>query len=127
MIPLKPFLVRAIYEWIVENGLTPYMLVDASRPMVIVPRQYVQDGKIILNLNPHAVVGLSLGNQSIAFSARFGGTPMQVDVPLTAVLALYAKETGKGMVFDQEEEEETPPESPSPAPKKGRPALKVIK
>lgn len=127
MIPLKPYLVRAIYDWIVENGFTPYMLVDANRPMVVVPRQYVQDGKIILNLNPQAIVGLALGNQSIAFSARFGGTPMQVDVPLTAVLALYAKETGKGMVFDQDDEEETPPESPTPAPKRTKPALKVIK
>lgn len=128
MIPLKPFLARAIYEWIVENGLTPYLLVDATRPDVVIPRQYVQDGKIILNLNPQAVAGLVLGNQSIAFSARFGGTPMQIDVPLNAVLALYAKETGKGMVFDEEEEGDgAPPEPPEPAPKKGRPTLKVIK
>jgi stringent starvation protein B len=112
----------------VENGLTPYLLVDATRPDVVIPRQYVQDGRIILNLNPQAVVGLVLGNQSIAFSARFGGTPMQIDVPLNAVLALYAKETGKRMVFDDEEEGAgAPPEPPEPAPKKGRPTLKVIK
>lgn len=128
MMPLKPYLVRAIYDWIVDNALTPFLLVDASPAGVIVPRQYVQDGKIILNLNPQAVVGLSLGNQEITFSARFGGTPMQVTIPLNAVLALYAKETGKGMVFDSEDEGETPPpEAPTPAPRKGRPSLKVIK
>lgn len=128
MIPLKPYLVRAIYEWIVDNSLTPFLLVDATRSEVVVPRQYVQDGRIVLNLNPQAVAGLSLGNDTIAFSARFGGTPTQVAVPLVAVLALYAKETGKGMVFDSDEDSESPPpESPAPAPKKGRPTLKVVK
>lgn len=130
MIPLKPYLVRALYDWIVDNDLTPYLMVDAERPEVVVPRQYVQDGKIILNLKPHAVSGLALGDRNIAFSARFGGTPVQIDIPLPAVLALYAKETGKGMVFDPEEESDvTPPPEPSPPspPKTKAPFLKVVK
>jgi stringent starvation protein B len=129
MVPLKPYLVRAIYDWIVDNALTPFLLVDATRSDVVVPRQYVKDGRIVLNLNPQAVVGLSLGNDNIAFSARFGGTPTQVAVPLSAVLALYAKETGKGMVFDSDEDPETPPPEPpdAPGPKKGKPALRVVK
>lgn len=130
MIPLKPYLVRALYDWIVDNDLTPYLLVDAERPEVVVPRQYVQDGKIVLNLKPQAVNSLSLGDRTIAFSARFGGTPMQVDIPLAAVLAMYAKETGKGMVFENEEDNgEAPPPEPSPPspPKAKAPFLKVVK
>jgi stringent starvation protein B len=130
MISLKPYLIRAIYDWIVDNSFTPYLLVNAELEGVVVPRQYVQDGKIVLNLRPQAVHGLSLGNRNIAFSARFGGSPMQVDVPMRAVLALYAQENGKGMIFDEEEEDETPPPDDTtpkePAPKK-RPALKVVK
>lgn len=130
MTPLKPYLVRALYEWIIDNDLTPYLLVDAERPEVVVPRQYVQDGKIILNLKPQAISALSLGDRRIAFSARFGGTPMQLDIPVTAVLALYAKETGKGMVFEPEEEhDDTPPPEPSPPvqPKAKAPFLKIVK
>jgi stringent starvation protein B len=130
MIPLKPYLVRALYDWIVDNDLTPYLLVDAERPDVVVPRQYVQDGKIILNLKPQAVNGLSLGDRAIVFSARFGGSPMQIDIPQAAVLALYAKETGKGMVFEPDEEADaTPPDPapPTPQPKAKAPFLKVVK
>lgn len=130
MRPLKPYLVRALYDWIVDNDLTPYLLVDADRPEVVVPRQYVQDGKIVLNLKPQAVSALSLGERAIAFSARFGGKPMQIDIPIPAVLAMYAKETGKGMVFENEDEgEEAPPPEPAPPaqPKGKAPFLKVIK
>jgi stringent starvation protein B len=130
MISLKPYLIRAIYDWIVDNSFTPYLLVNAELEGVVVPRQYVQDGKIVLNLRPQAVHGLSLGNRNIAFSARFGGNPMQVDVPMRAVLALYAQENGKGMIFDEEDEDETPPPDDTtpkgPEPKK-RPSLKVVK
>ncbi len=132
MISLKPYLIRAIYDWIIDNNFTPYLLVNAEAEGVIVPRQYVQDGKIVLNLRPQAVHGLSLGNQGIMFNARFGGKPMQVDVPLRAVLAIYAQENGKGMIFDEEEgEDDTPPPPTEAAPKepapKKRPALKVVK
>ncbi|MCU0734582.1 MAG: ClpXP protease specificity-enhancing factor [Methylotetracoccus sp.] len=130
MTPLKPYLIRALYEWIIDNDLTPYLLVDAEHPEAVVPRQYVQDGKIVLNLKPQAISALALGNRTIAFNARFGGTPMQIDIPLAAALALYAKETGKGMVFEPDEEsEETPPPEPSPPPqpKAKAPFLKVVK
>jgi stringent starvation protein B len=130
MISLKPYLIRALYDWIVDNSLTPYLLVNAEAEGVVVPRQYVQDGKIVLNLRPQAIHGLSLGNQDILFSARFGGSPMQVDVPVRAVLAIYAKENGRGMIFDEDGEDETPPPAEAapkePAAKK-RPMLKVVK
>ena len=133
MISLKPYLVRAIYDWIVDNSLTPYLLVNAEAEGVTVPSQYVQDGKIVLNLRPQAVQGLSLGIHNIAFSARFGGNSMQVDIPMRAVLAIYAQENGKGMIFDDEEgEDETPPPAESspqtaPATNKKKPFLKVVK
>lgn len=129
MTPLKPYLIRALYDWIVDNDLTPYLLVDAEHPEAVVPRQYVQDGKIILNLNPQAISALSLGNRTIVFDARFSGTPMKIDIPLNAVLALYAKETGKGMIFEPDADtEETPPEPSPPSPTKSKaPFLKVVK
>jgi len=135
MTPLRPYLIRAIYEWIVDNGLTPYVLVDAERDDVLVPRQYVQDGRIVLNLSPNAVVGLEMDNEAVSFQARFSGTPMQVYLPVRAILAIYARETGKGMVFDEEMDgDETPPPSgPSkpreekPKAKSKRPALRVVK
>lgn len=129
MASLKPYLVRALYDWIVDSDLTPYLLVDAAHPAAVVPRQYVQDGKIVLNLRPQAVNGLSLGNQAIEFSARFGGVPMQLQVPLPAVLAMYAKETGKGMVFENDDDGDVPPPEPTaPEPAKSKaPFLKVVK
>jgi stringent starvation protein B len=127
MTALRPYLIRAIYEWILDNAMTPYILVDAEREGVDVPPQYVQSGKIVLNLSPEAVVNLALGNETIAFHARFGGVPMQIQIPVQAVLAIYAKETGKGMIFD--EETDSPPPSPDPtkAVKPKRPTLKVVK
>jgi stringent starvation protein B len=124
---LKPYLIRAIYDWIVDNHFTPYLLVNAETPGASVPRGFVQDGRIVLNLRPQAIQNLSLGNDSIAFNARFGGKPMQVEVPVRAVLALYAQENGRGMIFDEEEEgDDTTPPPESPKPKK-RPVLRVVK
>lgn len=129
MTALRPYLIRAIYEWIVDNAMTPYILVDAEREGVNVPRQYIQDGRMVLNLRPEAVVNLLLGNEAICFQARFGGTPMQVQVPVNAVLAIYAKETGKGMIFDEEMDGTSPPSGPAPNKEKTpkRPTLKVVK
>jgi len=135
MTSLRPYLIRALYEWIVDNGLTPYVLVDAECDHVLVPRQYVEDGRIVLNLSPGAVVGLEMDNEAVSFQARFGGTPMRVYLPVRSILAIYARETGRGMVFDEEMDgDETPPPSgPSkpreekPKPKSRRPALKVVK
>lgn len=127
---LKPYLIRAVYDWIIDNQFTPYLLVNADADGTVVPRPYVQDGRIVLNLRPEAIHGLALGNDHILFNARFGGKSMQVDVPIQAVLALYAQENGRGMVFDQDEVDEPPP-SPEPEapvePSKKRPSLRVVK
>ena len=131
MKPLKPYLIRAVHEWIVDNNLTPYLLVDAEQDGVVVPPRYVQDGQIVLNLRPEAIHGLSLGDSHIAFRARFGGVPTAVEIPVRAVHALYAKENGRGMVFQAEEDDESPPPEASPAEEKpakpARPALRVVK
>jgi len=120
----RPYLIRALYEWLVDNDLTPYLLVDARREDVQVPAQYVEDGRIVLNVGPSAVRGLDLGNQQIAFEARFGGTAYAILVPPAAVLGVYARENGKGMLFPEEEGDDTEPPQP---PSGGKPALKVVK
>ncbi|MDD5460609.1 MAG: ClpXP protease specificity-enhancing factor [Methylococcales bacterium] len=126
MTPLKPYLIRSIYEWIIDNDLTPYLLVDAENSRAILPQQFVQDGKLVLNVRPEAIQGLSLGNEEIQFNARFSGKPMHIVTPVAAVMAIYAKENGKGMIFDQEDSEsdETPPPENTP-PRK--PTLRVVK
>lgn len=127
MTPLKPYLIRSIYEWINDNDLTPHLLVNAEYPGVALPGDFVENGRIVLNLRPAAIQGLSLGNEDIEFNARFAGKPMHIYVPIRAVLAIYAKENGKGMVFDPEEvDDETPPPEPEVKPPK-RPQLKIVK
>lgn len=126
----RPYLVRAMYDWICDNGLTPYVLVDARMPHVRVPPQAVKDGQVVLNVAVRAVTELELGNDRIRFLARFGGVSQQVDVPLIAVLAIYAQENGQGMMFPVETQD-TPPTAPESAtpektPRKG-PALRVVK
>lgn len=125
MTPSQPYLVRAIYEWIVDNALTPYVLVNAEHDATHVPRQYVENGKIVLNLGPVAVNDLDMANDYITFNARFGGKAMDVSFPVASVLAIYAKENGQGMVFNESEGENPPPE-PEPG-KPGRPSLKLVK
>ena len=105
----RPYLVRALHEWIVDNGCTPYLLVDATFEGVEVPQQYVKDGQIVLNISPSAVGGITLGNEQIRFRGRFGGVAVEVAVPVPAVLGIYARENGQGMVFDPE-----PPGNPEP-------------
>lgn len=124
----RPYLIRAINEWILDNALTPYVLVNAEFAGVEVPRQYVDNGKIVLNLNPGAIVGLQIFNDRIEFNARFSGTPMQVCIPIGAVLAIYAQENGRGMMFNEDEEgDQPPPDSPDSSPRSSRPSLKVVK
>lgn len=126
MTPLKPYLIRSIYEWITDNDLTPHLLVNAEYPGVNLPLEFVEDGRIVLNIRPQAVQGLALGNDEIEFNARFSGKPMRINAPVPAVLAIYAKENGRGMVFDPEEpDDDTPP--PEPETKPQRPQLKVVK
>ncbi len=128
----RPYLLRAIYDWIVDNGCTPHILVDAHGKGVEVPLQYVnKDGQIVLNIAPSAVAGFLMDKEAVSFSARFGGVPTQVYVPVRALLGIYARENGQGMVFELEEGVEEPPvpEPPAPAPKSGgnRPSLTVVK
>ncbi|HEY8218608.1 MAG TPA: ClpXP protease specificity-enhancing factor [Methylobacter sp.] len=125
MTPLKPYLIRSIYEWIIDNNLTPHLLVDAEDTSAILPKDFIEDGKIVLNIRPAAIQGLSLGNEEIEFNARFSGKPMHIVTPVTAVLAIYAKENGKGMIFDQEEhDDDEPPPAKKPAAK---PNLRIVK
>jgi stringent starvation protein B len=101
----RPYLIRALYEWVLDNQLTPYILVNAEIPGVDVPRQHVEDGKIILNIATHAIQNLNISNQAIEFDASFAGKPTNVYAPIKAILAIYARENGRGMVFNEEEEE----------------------
>lgn len=151
----QPYLLRAFYEWIVDNDLTPYLVVDATIQGTQVPQEHVRDGQIVLNVSPNACVKMNMDNVDVSFEARFGGVPRQLIFPCHAVLAIYAKENGAGTVFTPEEAfggaEDAPlnatsndrPVSPLEAPteatsksnnenapkpaKKGPPTLKVIK
>lgn len=127
MTPLKPYLIRSIYEWITDNNLTPHLLVNAEYPGVNLPMDFVEDGRIVLNVRPEAIQGLMLGNDEIQFNARFSGKPMRINAPIQAILAIYAKENGRGMVFDPEEiDDEPPPPEPETKPAH-KPQLRVVK
>lgn len=133
----RPYIIRALYEWIVDNEATPYLLVDAQGREVSVPQSFVsKDGQIVLNIAPSAVRDLHLDNDGISFNARFGGVPMQVYVPCGSVLGIYARENGQGMIFEPEERPEPPPrgddgdggdKKPPEGPSGKRPSLRVVK
>jgi len=123
----RPYILRALHEWIIDNGMTPYVLVNAGMAGVEVPEQYVQDGRVVLNISPGAVRDLDLGNEFVSFSARFGGTPTQVFLPVQAILAIYAKENGKGMIFPEEEAAADAAEDKEEQEEEKKPFLKVIK
>lgn len=133
----RPYIIRALYEWIVDNDCTPYLLVDANTDDVMVPEQYVKDGQIVLNISPSAVVELAINNGSISFNGRFGGVATDVFVPVGAVVGIYARENGQGMVFDPDDDAMEPgPPDGGPAPiggpgdggkPGGKPSLKVVK
>ncbi len=140
MTSTRPYLLRALHEWMLDNGLTPQIVVDASGDDVQVPRQFVEDGRIVLNVSPSAVRDLSLGNEHVQFMARFAGQPFPVSVGIMRVLAIVARENGAGMVFQPEAAppDEPPPdgappdaEPPQPDPHApppgGRARLKVVK
>jgi stringent starvation protein B len=130
----RPYLIRAMYEWISDNGMTPYVLVDAGHEAVEVPRHAIKDGRIVLNIAGRAVASLELGNQMIRFVARFSGVSQTVSFPVAAVQAIYAQETGQGMMLPQDDAAGDAPGpgpddggggSPDPSPK--RPHLRVVK
>ncbi len=122
----RPYLVRAFYEWLVDNGLTPYLVVDVNVSEVVVPQQHVEGDRITLNIGPSAVRNLDLGNEYISFNARFSGKPTDVLFPVSSVLGIYAQENGSGMLFPEEEAAEIDSE-PDDTPPRGRPSLKIIK
>ncbi len=127
----RPYLLRAMHEWISDSGCTPHLVVDAGMTGVEVPVQYVKDGKIVLNVSLSATAQLQLGNDEVSFSGRFGGVSMRVRAPIAAVLAIYARETGQGMIFSDDDGK--PPDAPAtgdeakPKATAGRARLKVVK
>jgi len=126
----RPYLVRAMYQWIADNGMTPHLLVDVSVDGVQVPVEHVQNGKIILNIAPMAITGLVLGDADITFSARFSGQSMSIFIPVEAVLAVYAKENGQGMMFSEDDGAITSSDDNDPEPdpdRPKRPSLRVVK
>ena len=152
----RPYLLRAFYDWLLDNQLTPHLVVDINLQGVQVPLEYARDGQIVLNIAPRAVGNLELGNDEVRFNARFGGVPRQVSVPMAAILAIYARENGAGTMFEPEpayelgaqngEEapadpvmsvidgdrpddatEEVPSPDDDPPPRGHRPSLRVVK
>lgn len=153
----RPYLLRAFYDWLLDNQLTPHLIVDVMQPRVQVPMEFARDGQIVLNIAPLAVGNLQLGNEEVTFNARFGGIPRNVSVPMAAVMAIYARENGAGTMFEPEEqykseepssdtEQKTKPtetlmsvvdgdrqdsdgatDDDPPPPPSGRPALRVVK
>jgi stringent starvation protein B len=125
----KPYLIRAIYQWLLDNQSTPYLLVNTNHEGVVVPEQYIRDARIVLNLAPDAISGLNMDNEWVSFSARFSGKAMDLFIPVIAIQAIYGKENNEGMFFP-EEENPTPPTPPSVEPTKttnGKPSLKLVK
>lgn len=121
----RSYLMRALYEWIVDNNCTPYVLVDATAVGVEVPQQYVKNGQIVLNIAPAAVSELLVSNEAISFRGRFGGIAVDVIAPIGAVLGIYARENGQGMVFEPEAPK--PPPDPEDEPRATKPSLRVVK
>ena len=139
----RPYLLRALYEWISDNDMTPHLLVDATQPGVRVPAHTINDGKVVLNIAARAVAHLDMDNDAVAFTARFGGVSHAVIVPVGAVLAIYARETGQGMALPPEEEmpggpadasstsspndDDTPPDDGGNEPPKRGGHLRIVK
>lgn len=151
----RPYLLRAMYDWLVDNDCTPHIVVNAYHSGVSVPQQYVSKGQIVLNIAPRAITNFVMDNEAVAFTTRFGGVPTEIFVPTMAILGIYARENGQGMMFPEEDlpstdsSDEAPavldkttksaPDKPRPTsvstnskPKrpgagKGKPSLKIIK
>ena len=135
----RPYIIRALYDWILENECTPYVLVDAFGKGVEVPQEHVKDGQIVLNISPTAVQSISIANEAMDFDGRFGGIPKKVVVPIRSILGIYAKENGQGMMFESDDPPD-PPDPPEPseepsnikkesfsANRAKKPSLKIVK
>ncbi|MDC0053264.1 ClpXP protease specificity-enhancing factor [Gammaproteobacteria bacterium] len=135
----RPYLLKAFFDWIVDNQCTPYVIVDANYIGVEVPQEFVSDGQIVLNIAPRAVTNFEMNNEAVYFSTRFGGMPVDLYLPLFSITGIYAQENGKGMMFEPDETEEPPPPLKSSksnqqsniddqkASAKPKPALRVVK
>ncbi|HEX6927924.1 MAG TPA: ClpXP protease specificity-enhancing factor [Gammaproteobacteria bacterium] len=139
MLSRRPYLIRALYEWLLDSGEVPHLLVDAAVEGAQLPEAYIQEGRIVLNIGPSAVQSLDLGNDEIVFSARFGGTPRTVRFSPAAVIAIYGRDSGQGMMFGPDDDGDesagsgrndaaSPAASGADKPAKpGKPSLKIIK
>jgi stringent starvation protein B len=131
MTPSKPYLIRGLYEWLLDNQATPYILADTSNPDVMIPRGIATDGKVVLNLSPSAIQNLEMTNEHVSFSARFNGVAQDIYCPIASILAIYARENGEGMMFNQESgdtaEKNDAPDGVGKSKKPNRPGLKVVK
>lgn len=139
MTPSRPYFIRAIYDWVLDNRMTPYIVVNAEYPKIQIPDRYVENGKIVLNISPQAVSQLSMDLVSLEFDARFSGVVRHLFIPVNAVQAIYAFENGRGMMFNDEEHGgddgggTEPPSNKSligeagAVKKKGKPQLKIVK
>ncbi len=125
----KPYLIRAIYQWALDNDYTPHLLITTDNQDVIIPRQYIQDGRIVLNIHPQSVTGLELGNEYLWFSTRFSGIATEITVPITAVLAIYVRENSHGIVFHDDDTGSIslPPAAKKNAPKQSKKGKKKQK
>jgi stringent starvation protein B len=124
----RPYLLRAIHEWINDNGMTPYILVEASAPGVRVPPSTIKDGRVVFSVASRAVARFEIGMETVSFLARFGGVSHSIELPVSAVLAIYAQENGQGMMFQSEDPPSSPPpEPPAPEQPARRARLHVVK
>tara|TARA_Y100001935_G_C17304854_1_gene511618 strand:- start:229 stop:660 length:432 start_codon:yes stop_codon:yes gene_type:complete len=129
----RPYLIRALYEWLIDNEQTPHLLVDAQHESVLVPTEHVEDGRIVLNISPSAIYDFDLGNEAITFRARFGGKSYEIHIPPDAVLGIYSQENGQGMLFPEDHEPDDPSSGPGGSNQlkknieRGKPSLKVVK
>lgn len=149
MSPQRPYLLRALFDWLLDNQCTPHVVVDATQPFVEVPQEHVKDGQIVLNIHPDALTGFTMDLEHIGFEARFGGVARRIYLPMHAIIAIYARENGAGTIFEVEPglEPDTQPDNPSTSPQavkdtetdgeggnepndtppRKRPSLKVVK
>ena len=127
----KPYLIRGLYQWLLDNQVTPYILADASNEDIMIPSGVATDGKVVLNLAPSAIDRLEMTNDYLSFSARFNGVAQEIYCPIASILAIYAQENGEGMMFpaDSEDESNSPDkaEGPDKSQKAGKAGLKIVK
>ena len=125
MTSTRPYLIRAMLEWILDNGMTPHLLIDTKDAAVQAPRQYEQEGRLVLNISPDAIQDLNINSQAVSFNARFDGQAMPVYIPVDFVLAIYTRENGQGMMFGNNSELRPPPDPCDPSSKRSH--LKIVK